>query len=62
MKIADTVKISEGSVFIIFHEHSSMTKLCLKWVPRLLTVDQKTTTRRGLRALLGAVRIQQNGT
>jgi histone-lysine N-methyltransferase SETMAR len=40
-EIADTLKISEGSVFTILHEHLSMRKLCSKWVPRLLTVDQK---------------------
>ena len=40
-EIADTLTIFEGSVFIILHEHLSMRKLCLEWVPRLLTVDQK---------------------
>lgn len=40
-EIADTLKISEGSVFTILHQHLSMRKLCSKWVPRLLTVDQK---------------------
>ena len=40
-EIADTLKISEGSGFIILHEYLSMRKLCSKWVPRLLTVDQK---------------------
>ena len=38
--IADTLKILEGSVFTILHEHLSMRKLCSKWAPRLLTVDQ----------------------
>ena len=40
-EIADTLKISKDSVFTIFLENLSMRKLCLKWVPRLLTVDQK---------------------
>ena len=40
-KIADTLKISEGSVFIILHESLVMRKLFSKWVPRLLTPDQK---------------------
>ena len=40
-QIADTLKILEGSVFTILHEHLSMGKLCSKWVPRLFTVDQK---------------------
>ena len=38
---ADTLKIPEGNVFTNLHEHLSMRKLCSKWVPRLLTVDQK---------------------
>ncbi|KAK2581556.1 hypothetical protein KPH14_005207 [Odynerus spinipes] len=40
-EIADTLKISEGSVFSILHENLSMRKLLSKWVPRLLTPDQK---------------------
>ena len=28
-------------LFTILHEHLSMRKPCLKWGPRLLTVDQK---------------------
>ena len=40
-EIADTLKISEGSVFTILHEHLNMRKLCSKWVPHLLKVDQK---------------------
>ena len=40
-EIAEELKISEGSVFTILHEHLSMRKLCSKWVSCLLTVDQK---------------------
>ena len=41
-EIEEKLKTSEGSVYTIFHErYSSMKKLCSKWVPRLLTVDQK---------------------
>ena len=40
-EIAEKLKISEGSVFIILHEHLSMRKLCSMWVWRLLTVNQK---------------------
>ena len=40
-EIAEELKISEGSVFTILHEHLSMKKLCSKWVLRLLTVDQQ---------------------
>ena len=39
-EIAGELKISEGSVFTILHEHLSMKMLCSKWVPYLLTVDQ----------------------
>ena len=39
--IAEEVKISEGSVFTILHEHLSMRKLCSKWLPRLLTVNKR---------------------
>ena len=40
-EIAEILKISEGSVFIILHESLGMRKLFSKWVPRLLTTDQK---------------------
>ena len=40
-EIAEELKISEGSVFTILHEHLSMRKLCSKWMPCLFTVDQK---------------------
>ena len=40
-EITETVRISEGSVFTIMHKHLTMRKLFSKWVPRLLTVDQK---------------------
>ena len=40
-QITNTLKISEGSVFTILHESLGMRKLFSKWVPRLLTSDQK---------------------
>ena len=40
-EIAEELRISEGSVFTILHEHLSMRKLCSKWVQHLLTVNQK---------------------
>ena len=40
-EIADTLKISEGSVFTILYECLGVPKLFSKWVPRLLTLDQK---------------------
>ena len=39
--IAEELKIWEGSVFAILHEHLSMRKVSPKWVPRLLKADQK---------------------
>ena len=38
-EIADTLKISEGSVFTILHESLEMRELFSQWVPRLLTPD-----------------------
>ena len=40
-EIADTLQMSEGSVFTILHESLGMCKLFSKWVPRPLTPDQK---------------------
>ena len=40
-KIAEELKISEGSVFTILHEHLSIRKLLSKWVLHLFTVNQK---------------------
>ena len=40
-EIVDTLKISECSVFTILHEFLGMRKFFSKWVPRLLTLEQK---------------------
>ena len=40
-KIAVVLKISQSSVFFIFQEHLLTRKLWSKWLPRLLSVDQK---------------------
>ena len=40
-EIADILKLSKDTVFKVVHEHISMKKLYSKWVPRLLTVEQK---------------------
>ena len=40
-EIAEELKISEGCIFTILHEHLSMRKLCSKLMLCLLTVDQK---------------------
>ena len=40
-ELADIVKISEERVRYIIHHHLDMKKLSARWVPRLLTIDQK---------------------
>ena len=58
-ELADIVKISDGSVFTILHEHLGMRKLCAKWVPREHTVDQKQhRIDRCFRGVFGAVKPQ----
>jgi histone-lysine N-methyltransferase SETMAR len=42
-KIAETIGISKERVGYILHEELDMKKLCARWVPRLLTTDQKRT-------------------
>jgi histone-lysine N-methyltransferase SETMAR len=41
LEIADMVNISKERVFNILHQHLEMNKLCARWVPRLLTDEQK---------------------
>jgi len=40
---AETIGISEECVGYILHEELVMKKLCARWVPHLLTADQKCT-------------------
>ena len=40
-EIAEIVSISTERVVNILHTHLYMRKLCARWVPRLLTIDQK---------------------
>lgn len=40
-EIAETLKISKERVGHIVHEYLGFRKLCAKWVPRMLTPDQK---------------------
>jgi histone-lysine N-methyltransferase SETMAR len=40
---AETIGISKGRVGYISHEELDMKKLCARWVPRLVTADQKRT-------------------
>uniref|UniRef100_A0A6M2DR05 Putative histone-lysine n-methyltransferase setmar-like protein n=1 Tax=Xenopsylla cheopis TaxID=163159 RepID=A0A6M2DR05_XENCH len=41
IEIAETLKISSERVHHIIHEYLGMRKLCAKWMPRELTIDQK---------------------
>lgn len=40
-ELAETMGMSKERIGNILHEHLHMKKLCARWVPRLLTVDQK---------------------
>ena len=40
-KIAEVVSISTGRVVNILHTYLCLRKLCARWIPRLLTIDQK---------------------
>jgi hypothetical protein len=40
IEIAETLKISKERVGHIVHEYFDMQKLCAKWLPHLLTIDQ----------------------
>jgi transposase len=42
-EIAETIGISKERVGYILHEELDMKKLCARWLPRLLTADQKRT-------------------
>ena len=43
LEIAETIGISKERVEYILHEESDTKKFCTRWVPRLLTADQKRT-------------------
>jgi hypothetical protein len=42
-EIAETIGISQECVGYILHEKLDMKRLCVRWVPHLLTADQKRT-------------------
>jgi len=42
-EITETIDISKERVGYILHEELYIKKLCSRWVPRLLTADQKRT-------------------
>ena len=41
-KLADIVEISKSAVHRTLTEKLGISKLCARWVPRLLTMEQKT--------------------
>jgi len=45
-EIAETIGISKECVGYILHEELDMQKLCARWVPRLITADQKRTRKK----------------
>jgi transposase len=47
-EIAETTGISKERVGYILHEKLDMKNLCARWVPRLLTADQKTHSHENL--------------
>lgn len=40
-EIADTLNITESSIVQMLHEHLPKLKVSSKWLPHLLTIDQK---------------------
>jgi hypothetical protein len=40
IEIAETLKIAKKRVEHIVHEYLDMRKVCAKWLPRMLTIDQ----------------------
>jgi len=42
-EIAETIGISKERVGYILHKEVDMKKLCARWVPHMLTADQKRT-------------------
>jgi histone-lysine N-methyltransferase SETMAR len=42
-EISETIDISRERIGYILHEELDMKMLCAKWLPRLLTADQKRT-------------------
>lgn len=60
-EIASEVGISHGSVHSIVTEHLGFRKICARWVPRLLTLDQKQTRRDICQRLLNRLEREGNG-
>ncbi|KAF7236078.1 Protein GVQW3 [Varanus komodoensis] len=39
--LAEMTNLSVGTIFAIFHDHLNLSKVCARWVPRMLMVPQK---------------------
>jgi len=59
-EIAEVMKMSKERVCHILHEHLGMTKLSARWVPRLLTLDQKRVRMNISNALLAQFRCNKS--
>ncbi|XP_018312176.1 putative uncharacterized protein FLJ37770, partial [Mycetomoellerius zeteki] len=59
-EVAEAIGVSYGTVFNILHANLGMKKLSARWVPRLLTVDNKRM-RLNFKAMFGAVQAQSEG-
>ena len=60
-EIADTLKISECSVFTILHENLSIRKALFEMGTAFVRSQSKTITSRRFRALFGATSAQLKG-
>ena len=59
--IAEVMNMSKERVCHILHQHLGMRKLSARWVPRLLTVDQKRVRMNISNALLAQFRRNKFG-
>ena len=50
--LSKAFRISYGSVFIIMHDHLHITRICARWVPCLLTPEQKAVQMETCREVL----------
>lgn len=50
--LAAALRISHGSAFKILHDHLHMSRVCARWIPRLLTPEQKAVRVETCRELL----------
>ena len=52
-QLAAITKISLGSIETILHDHLHMSKVSARWVPRLLTPNQKEQRAKGTKRIEG---------